>query len=208
MADAISLRSLNPIAPLARIGSLPGIGRLLYIFGTLSTVNQVTGVLWVVYGAARFHWPSLTVGVSLALYGLLYAVCQGFLAGAAEQRFGRNGTVFFGIAVDVFGFGFFAFVRTTAAAFAAIPLLALGGLAQPSLQSTLADRVCREHQGELQGVLTSLNSVIAVFCPVAGSHLYAVLQQNLPQLPGAVWLCAILLYLPCFFLLRRVQVKA
>ncbi len=53
-ADASSLRSLNPIAPLTRVGSLPGIGRLLYIFGTLSTVNQVTGVLWVVYGTARF----------------------------------------------------------------------------------------------------------------------------------------------------------
>ena len=199
----VTLRQLNPLAPLGRIGSVPGIGRLLFVFGTLNTVNQVTGVLWVVYGTARFGWSPGMVGVSLAVYGLLSAVCQTFLPGRAERRLGRRGTVLAGMVADALGFLSFGLVRATPGALGTIPLFALSGLSLPSLQALLSSRVSEERQGELQGVLTSLTSVIAVLCPIAASSLYVLLQERVPRVPGMIWLLLLPLFLPCFAVMGR-----
>ena len=119
----------------------------------------------------------------------------------AERRLGRPGTVAFGIAADALGFSLFGFARTTLFALSTMPLLAVSGIALPSLQSMLSGRVSEARQGELQGVLTSITSILAVFCPLAASGLYAALQQKLPQLPGAIWLVILPGFIPCFFLL-------
>ncbi len=198
-----SLRQLNPLAPLAYIGGIPGIAPLLYIFGTISAVNQVTGSLWVIYGTTRFRWTPIVVGASLALYGLLYAVGQILLPKHAEKRLGRPGTVAFGLGADMLGFTLFGLARTTATALATMPLLAVSGIALPSLQSILSGHVDESRQGELQGVLTSITAILAVLCPLAASSLYASLQQAVPHLPGAIWFFALPAFLPCFFLLRR-----
>ncbi len=200
--EPLALRRLNPFAPLSNIGRIAGIVPLLYVFGTISAVNQITGALWVIYGTTRFGWSSVVVGASLALYGLLYALGQIFLPSYAEQRLGRTGTVAFGMAADMLGFSLFGLARTTLAALSTMPLLAVSGIALPSLQTILSGRVEQSRQGELQGVLTSIASIIAVLCPLAASSLYALLQQKLPQLPGAIWLFALPAFLPCFFLLR------
>ncbi len=196
------LRQLNPLAPLGRVGRVPGIGPLLYVFATINIVNQVTGVLWVVYGAARFGWSPLLVGLSLAVYGLLTALAQVVLPARAERRFGRRGTVIAGIASDFLGFACFSVVRTTAGALAVLPLFALSGLSLPSLQSMLAGRVSEDRQGELQGVLTSVTSIIAVVCPIGGANLYILLARAVPSMPGLIWLLPLLLFCPCFPLLR------
>ncbi len=200
--EPLSFGKLNPFAPLASVFRIIGIAPLLYVFAAISAVNQVTGALWVIYGNTRFGWSPMLVGTSLALYGLLYAIGQAVLPAHAERRLGRPGTVACGIAADMAGFGLFAVARTTAGAFAVMPLFAASGVSLPSLQSMLADYVDKARQGELQGVLTSISSVLAVLSPVAASSLYGLLQQKLPQLPGAIWLFALPLFAPCFFLLR------
>ena len=181
----MTLAQLNPFAPLAYVGRIPGIAPLLYIFATISAVNQVTGALWVIYGTTRFRWSPVIVGASLALYGLLYAVGQILLPKPAERRL-----------------GLFGLARTTATALATMPLLAVSGIALPSLQSILSGHVDESRQGELQGVLTSITAILAVVCPLAASSLYASLQLALPRLPGAIWFFALPAFLPCFLLLR------
>ncbi len=199
----MTLAQPNPFAPLAYVGRIPGIAPLLYIFATISAVNQVTGSLWVIYGTTRFRWTPIVVGASLALYGLLYALGQILLPKHAERRLGRPGTVAFGLGADMLGFSLFGLARTTAAALSTMPLLAVSGIALPSLQSILTGHVDEQRQGELQGVLTSITAILAVVCPLAASSLYASLQLALPRLPGAIWFFALPAFLPCFFLLRR-----
>ena len=67
----------------------------------------------------------------------------------------------------------------------------------------LSSKAGEDQQGELQGVLTSLNSLIAVVGPIAVASLYALLQRAWPEYPGSVWMFAIALYAPCFVLLLK-----
>jgi len=76
-------------------------------------------------------------------------------------------------------------------------------LAQPALQAMLTSKADEDQQGELQGVITSLNSLIAIVGPIAVASLYSVLQSVWPGYPGSVWMFAVVLYVPCFVVLLR-----
>ncbi len=194
---------MNPLTPLRSVAKIPGAGALLYVIGTLNLIGQTTGALWVIYGPVRFGWSPAVVGFTMAFYGLLYALCQSVLPVAAERRLGQRETVLLGIGLDGLGLAVFSLVRSTLAALSLVPLFALAGLGLPALQAMLSARAGPERQGELQGVLTSLSSLTAIFAPVLGTGLFALLLHHLPRYPGAVWLLALVLYAPCFFLLRR-----
>lgn len=196
------LRQLNPVAALLSIGKLRGVGKLLYVFCTMTMVGQVPAVLWVIYGMTRFGWSTAVVGLSFAVFGLLHAVCQSFLPGWSQRRLGLRGTVMAGMAVDSFAFAVYSGVRSSAAAFSVIPLLSVGGVAESAVQSLLTGTVAEERQGELQGVLTSLLSLISVIGPLLVTNLYAVLLRRFPAYPGSIWLCALVLYAPCLLVLR------
>jgi DHA1 family tetracycline resistance protein-like MFS transporter len=194
---------LNPFASFRAVGRLPGIGPLLFIFCTIVLVGQVPSVLWVIYGVSRFGWTPAVVGLSFALFGLLHAVCQALLPQPAQRRLGERGTVLAGMGVDCLAFTLFSFARSSLGAFSLIPLMSLGGVGAPALQAMLSNRAGNDQQGELQGVLTSSTSLIAIAGPVLAAYGYEFLERRLPGYPGSIWLAAILLYVPCFFVLRR-----
>jgi len=197
------LEQLNPFASLRAVTKVHGVSRLLWIFCTMDLIGQVPGVLWVIYGTATFGWSAVTVGMSLALFGLLHAACQALLPTLAERWLGKRGTVAAGMVADSTGFVVFSIARTTVAAFGAIPFLCLGGIGLPALQSMLSSSASEDRQGELQGVLTSFNSLVAILGPLLASNLYGVLQERLPWYPGSIFFFTILLYVPCFFLIAR-----
>jgi DHA1 family tetracycline resistance protein-like MFS transporter len=199
----LRLQQLNPFGSLRAVIKLHGVGRMLYVFCTMDMVGQVPSVLWVIYGTTRFHWTPFMVGLSFALFGLLHALCQAFLPARAEESFGERGSVLAGMAADAFGYVAYSVARTTAVAFAVMPLLCLGGVALPSVQSMLSRATDESRQGELQGVLTSFNSLIAVVGPIVASNLYDVARTHVPGYPGAIWIVPVLLYVPCFALLLR-----
>ena len=193
----VTLRQLNPLASLQFVRRLQGVSRLLYLFCTVVMVGQVPSVLWVLYGTERFAWSPAAVGFSFAAFGLLHALCQIYLPEPAQRKFGQRGSVIAGMTVDSLAYTVFSLVRTSAAAFGAIPLLSVGGIAEPAIQSMLTASVDEQRQGELQGVLTSLTSLIAIVGPIAVSNIYELLRRRLPSYPGAIWLLSVLLYLPC-----------
>ena len=197
----ITLAQLNPFASLRNVFRLRGIGPMLYVFCTMDMVGQVPSVLWVIYGNSRFGWTPFVVGVSFSIFGLLHAIFQSVLPERFQRWVGERGSVLAGIVADTVGYGLYSIASTTVAAFSILPLLCLGGIALPSVQSMLSRSVDESRQGELQGVLTSLNSLIAVGGPVVASSLYSVARTRIPQYPGAIWLAPVLLYVPCVAML-------
>ena len=196
-----ALTQLNPFASLRFLHGLQGVSRMLYVFCTMTLVSQVPSVLWVLYGTARFGWSSAVVGLSFATFGLLHGLCQAFVPGPAQRRLGAGGTLAAGIIVESISLTIFSLVRSSTQAFAVIPLLSLGGISEPAVQTMLTSSVSEQRQGELQGVLTSCISLIAVVGPIAVSALYEVLRRGLPAYPGSIWFFPVLLYIPCVAML-------
>jgi DHA1 family tetracycline resistance protein-like MFS transporter len=164
----------------------------------LSLVGEVGGTVWVLYGQDKFGWDLLTIGISLALFGLFHAGAQGFVAGPIAERWGEKRALIVAILADSAAYVSIALAWQGWMAFVLLPLFCLGGIGAPALQSLLTARVGADHQGRLQGVLTSLASLVSVVGPLAIATLYF---HSRAFFPGLVWIAGAALYALCLPLL-------
>jgi DHA1 family tetracycline resistance protein-like MFS transporter len=200
----LEVSKLNAFSALHRLQGKPALRPLIGVFAIIALVSQVPASLWVLYGQDRFGWTAWVAGLSLACYGGLHAISQAFVTGPMVARLGERRALLVGIAADGWGFVLIGLATAAWMPFALLPLFAAGGLALPALQSMLTRQVLAQHQGELQGTLASLNSLIGIGGPLVVTAAFSATQLSWP---GGVWIVAALLYLLALPLLfsRRVQ---
>ncbi|TPN60314.1 TCR/Tet family MFS transporter [Mesorhizobium sp. B1-1-4] len=190
--------SFNPLAPLRWALTFPALLPLLGAFAVLGLVGEVGGTVWVLYVQDKFRWSLFTVGISLALFGLFHAGAQGFVAGPIAERWGERRALMVAILADSTAYVSIALAWQGWMAFALLPLFCLGGIGAPALQSLLTSRVAADHQGRLQGVLTSMTSLVSVLGPLVIAMLYFRTRM---VFPGMVWVAGATLYVLCLPLL-------
>jgi DHA1 family tetracycline resistance protein-like MFS transporter len=122
--------------------------------------------------------------LSLAGYGACHALSQAFVIGPLVGRIGEWRSLLLGVAADAAGLALLAVASSAWVPFALLPLFAAGGMTMPALQAMIARQVSDEAQGELQGALASLSSLIGVGGPVAVTAVYA---WSVTWFPGLVW---------------------
>jgi len=188
----IELASLNPLAPLRWVLGFRALLPLIAIFFVLGLVGSVPGTVWVLYGQDRFHWDGITVGLSLTTFGLFMVGAQALVTGPATKWLGELRALVVSMFIDGAGMALMAFATRGWMPFALAPFFALGGIAQPAVQSLMSQQASEDRQGELQGVLASVNSLTAIVGPVVGTAIYATTWDSFS---GAVWLVGAALYL-------------
>jgi DHA1 family tetracycline resistance protein-like MFS transporter len=185
-----SLRALLPSFDI--LASHPRAPRLVGIYAVIVLAAQCPMSLWILYGQNRYRWDETTVGLSLALYGLLFAISQWFLVGPLIRRFGERGAVILGTLADFTAYAVLGLAAQGWIAFALMPLWGIAGIAQPALQAMISRDVPADRQGRLQGTLVSLSSLIGIPGPLLVTTLYA---HSPEAWPGLVWLLAACAYL-------------
>lgn len=194
--------ALNPVAPLLWVWNFRPLLPLIVVSLVFGVIASVPGTIWVLYGADRFGWDSVAIGLSLSVFGVSMAVSQAFLTGPIARRFGDVGTLMIGVAFDGLAYVLMGFADQGWMGFALTPLFALGGIAMPALQSLLTSKVSQDQQGQLQGVMASLMSLAGVVGPLLGAGFYFYSKDFWI---GSVWIAGAVLYLaatPLFAMLK------
>jgi DHA1 family tetracycline resistance protein-like MFS transporter len=187
-----SLDTLNPFKPLRWALTFRALVPLMAIFVILNFVGTVYGTIWALYSEDVFDWNGTTIGLSLGAFGIFHALAQAFLTGPAVARLGERWALIVGMAFETGALLTLTFATQGWILFAMAPIFALGGIGMPALQSLTTRQVDGDRQGQLQGVLSSLVSLAAVFGPLFFSFIYFGLR---PTGPGLIWLVAIGCYL-------------
>jgi len=190
--EKLDLKALNPFAPLKWAFSFPALAPLIALFLIFALNGDIPGTIWVLYGTEKFAWDGLTVGLSLAMFGLCHALAQAFLTGPLTRWLGDRRTIIVGICSDAVAFIAIGLATQGWMAFALAPFFALGGVGAPALQSLMSAEACEDRQGELQGVLASAASLTSIIGPLLGTTIFFYTK---PVFVGAVWLVAAALYL-------------
>lgn len=88
--------------------------------------------------------------------------------------------------------------------YALMPLTALGDITKPALTGLMSNGVPEDAQGELQGVLSSGQSVMVVISPLLMTQIFGVFAAPGadPYLPGAPFLAAALVIVLALALFR------
>lgn len=187
-----AFKELNPLAPLVWLWNFKPLLPLVIVFVVFGLVAAIPGTIWVLYGAERFGWDSVHMGLSLSVFGISGALAQAFLVGPLSRRFGDLGTLMIGVAFDMLAYVLMAFASQSWMGYALAPLFALGGVAMPALQSLVTARVSDEQQGQLQGVLASLMSLAGIVGPVLTTVVFFSTKSIWI---GTIWLVGAALYL-------------
>ncbi|HZY67223.1 MAG TPA: Tet(A)/Tet(B)/Tet(C) family tetracycline efflux MFS transporter [Devosia sp.] len=196
------LRALNPLVPLAWAFTVKTLVPLLLVFFILNFVGNMYGTVWALYGYDAFQWNSLTVGLSLAGYGIFHALVQALLPGPVSRRLGEKNALLLGLALESIGLILTGLATQWWVVFAMLPFFALGGIGIPALQSLTTRQVGEDRQGQLQGVMASIVSLASIFGPLYFAGFYFGIKD---WWPGLIWIIGVATYLVAIPLILRLR---
>lgn len=153
------------------------------------TAHVVYPIIFAFYAIESFGWSEMTVGLALACVGIGAAIVQGVLIRVLIPRIGERNAVIIGTLSMAISSVFYVIAGPDQGwlIFVAIPIGALQGLFQPSINGLMSNAVSDETQGELQGAVASLQSIASVIGPPMFAAVFAAftVAGSVHYLPGA-----------------------
>lgn len=181
----------NPFGSLKHLSKYqPMVLGLVGGYFCVQLASQAHPSTWSYFTMKVFDWTPDEVGYSLAFVGLIVAVVQGGLTRVITPKIGERKAISYGLLLWALGFLLFAFATESWMMYAFMIPFGLGGLAGPALQSLITQQVGANEQGELQGGLTSLQSITTILGPLFASNLFAYFTTKEHNFPGAAFLAA------------------
>ena len=188
-------RRANPLGGLMQIGQLPGLGWMLLMLFFYSVSGYVYPAVWAYYTQAAFGWDSSLVGLSLTLYGLSMVVVQAGLVGPVMAWLGEVRVILWALVLDLAVLAAFALAGQGWMVWVLTPIAALGSIATPAIAGYMSRRAGDDQQGELQGVMASVNALSIIVAPLAMTQVFFWFTREgaAVQFPGAPFVLALVL---------------
>ncbi|MEO0468909.1 MAG: TCR/Tet family MFS transporter [Bacteroidota bacterium] len=185
----------NPIGTLSQLFNYKQIGLLLVALFLLYLGTHAINSNWTYFTVFRFKWSESTIGMSLAFAGLLIGVVQAGLAQKIGNWLGTQRSIYLGIGLYALGMLLFSFASASWMMFVFLIPYCLGGLCDPILKAYLVGQVPADEQGELQGGLTSIQSLTTIFGPLIMTNIFFfTTKDDTPFFfPGSSFLLAFIL---------------
>jgi DHA1 family tetracycline resistance protein-like MFS transporter len=171
--SAWSWRRANPVGALYMLNTRPGLRPLAAISLLGLVANNALPTMAVLYVINRYGWSLRQLSYMLGAMGLSSALVGGLLTGPVVRRIGERRSLMLGLCFGFTGFALFGVAPTGAVLLAAIPLMALRGLADPALTALMTRRVLPSEQGRLQGAIGGLLGIAGLIGPTVYSESYA-----------------------------------
>jgi MFS transporter, DHA1 family, tetracycline resistance protein len=170
---AFEWRRANPFGTLAVFRTYAGVLPLCVVFGLYFFASAIYPAIWPFWGEAKFGWGTGMIGLSLAAFGIITAVFQGFVTGPAVARFGEVRVAVIGMVsavVAAVGYGFAGGLGMVV-----FFMLVHGpeGFVHPMLTAIMSKAVPDDAQGELQGGISSVMNLAMLAGTVFFSQVFA-----------------------------------
>ena len=203
---AFDWRRANPVGALLRLRRANPVILMLCLTVFVWTMGyQSLYTTWNYFTIERFGWTPAQVGWSLGAVGVTGAIVQGVLSRRLIPRFGPKRIIVWGVVSAIAGYGIYAFAGAGWMMYAGIVVSSLQGLVFPSLQGIMSADVAASEQGELQGSLSSVQSLSSIIGPPLMTSAFAWGSANDAPLylPGASFVLAMLFSLLTLIVFAR-----
>ena len=195
----------NPIGAFKQLRKQTLVLGLSISYFISSIAHQVYPSIWVLYTAYRYKWGTDQTGYSLALVGLMAAIVQGGLTRAIIPKIGEKKAAIFGFVVMALSLIGYGLAPQGWMVYIIIVFGSLSGLSVPAIQGMISRTVGDDQQGEIQGSLTSLQSVAGFVGPPVATGIFGffVSEQAPVILPGAPFFFSAILVCIAAYLAAR-----
>jgi DHA1 family tetracycline resistance protein-like MFS transporter len=189
---AFSWKRANPFGTLARLRKAEGVGvlALVYLFSQLS--GFVYPAVWAYVAIAKFSWSEAQIGISLAVFGVIFVLSQAVVTPVLLKRIGERRAIWIALSIEACALVGMAFAPTGFWVYVFLSFALITGMEGPALQKVMTERVSQDAQGELQGGLAALGGVVLIVSPLLYTQLFFAFAGGDSQLnfPGAPFIMA------------------
>jgi MFS transporter, DHA1 family, tetracycline resistance protein len=200
-----SWKNANPLGALKLLCSHPTLAGLAASYFLMNLAHVVLPSTTVLYMHYRYAWDTRAVGILLAGVGICSLLVQGLLVKPAVRWLKERRAMAVGLTFGAAGFAIYGLAPTGSIFWIGVPVMALWGIATPSVQTIMTRLVDSTEQGRLQGALASLTGLASLVGPTAFTQTFAVFISTRADwdLPGAPFLLAALLVIAAMLLAWR-----
>jgi MFS transporter, DHA1 family, tetracycline resistance protein len=204
---AFSWRRANPIGALKLLRSHPMLATLATGFFLMQLAHVVLPSTTVLYMRYRYTWDTAHVGAFLAGVGVCSLLVQGILVKPAVKALKERGSLLTGLAFGAAGFIIYGAAASGTVFWIGIPVMALWGIATPSLQTIMTQSVASTEQGQLQGALASLQGFASLIGPTIFTETFAasIDEKSAWHVPGAPFFLSAALLFVSMWLVRKAE---
>ncbi len=189
---AFSWQRANPVGALRLLRSHPELLGLASVNFLYYLAHQVLQSTLVLYASYRYGWQEQTMGLMLALIGLLSIAVQGGLVRVIIPRIGERRALLTGLICGMVGFLSFGLAPTGRLFVLVTPVFSIMGLYGPSAQGLMTRRVSPTEQGQLSGANSSVMGITGMIGPTLFTVTFATFIGSRASwhLPGAPFFLA------------------
>ena len=179
--------NFNPLVAIGEIARKPGMPLLIVITCVFAFAFNGVNTIFSKYLSDKFLVNATQIAVALVFGGVVLAIVQGLFVERLVKRFGEKTMT----VVALLGFGLGFLILYLAPTFwwvypTALLRNGVGGFFWATTGAMSASKVLPHEQGKLAGVNTALQSLMAVFGPVAAGVAYDAIAPGAPMLLGAL----------------------
>lgn len=195
----------NPLIIFKTLVKYSQFGILLFAFTLVYIGQKAIEYLLSFFVYEKFNWTMTSVGILGLVIGLLLVAIQGGLIRYLIPKFGVQKNIIGGLLFYTLGLFLMAFAARGWQVYVFMIPYCLGGISGPALQSFITEKVSKKQQGELQGVLASINSFSIIVGPLFLSYIfrYFTAKSSLVYFPGAPYIVAGILMLISTWLVTK-----
>jgi DHA1 family tetracycline resistance protein-like MFS transporter len=188
-------RNANPFGALKLLRSHPVLAGLAGSYFMVNLAHAVLPSTAVLYMHNRYGWDTRAVGLLLAGVGICTLCVQGLLVKPMVKWLRERRAVAVGLTFGAAGFAIYGLAPTGPIFWIGVPVMALWGIATPSLQTLMSRLVGVTEQGRLQGALACLVGLGSLIGPSLFTLTFAASISTGGEwaVPGAPFLLAALL---------------
>ncbi|MDB5398779.1 MAG: putative major facilitator superfamily transporter [Rhodopila sp.] len=193
---AFNWRHANPVGSLRVVMANPDLARLAIAWGCIWFALGALQSTFVLANQARFGWDTRENGLVLAVAGLGSAVVQGLLVRRIVPALGERRAAMVGGCIVACAYLCIGLAPYGWMVVLGIVMQSVGAITSPAIQGLVSASADADHQGEMQGALSSVQGLTAIVSPLVASWVFSAFTGPAAPvfLPGAPFLVSTLAY--------------
>ena len=203
-------RRANALGAFNQLWRYPVVLGLVFAYFFYMMGHHSLPSVWSYFAMEKFDWSSRDIGFSLGVVGVCMIVVQAWFIRYVLDRYGTERTAYIGLVATIGSFLGYALVPHGWMVYGVIVLGAAQGFVAPSVQSLMSGRIPADAQGELQGALASVSSLVSILSPPFMTQTFAWFSAGSAPLyfPGAPFIAAALFSVLALVALIRAMIGA
>src|ERR1039457_870825 len=195
-----SWKRANPVGSLLALRRFRGVFDLACMHFIFMSANSMLQSIWALYTDYRYRWSPSEVGNSLTLMGVMAIVVQGGFVRRIIAWTGERKGLVIGLVISAITLAAYGTATQGWMIYGLVLLGAWGGIAGPSAQALITNRVPANEQGGVHGSLSGLTSLAGIGAPIFAAWSFG---KGIPNLPGVAFYEASVLILVALALAFR-----